>query len=103
MALRQTPSALALMDAAELLIQGRVIAGSGLVAHGAQFARRKQLQLPHDTIIAPPTDNYRPRPPVDHAILVGAVEITVRAPVVALIRSPLILAPMTGRVVYDSV
>jgi len=58
---------MALMLAAELFFRGRVSTGTGAVAHGGQFSRGEQLQLPHGPIISRTSDNFGPGRLIDHA------------------------------------
>jgi hypothetical protein len=60
MTLDQTPGAVALMLAAELVSLGRIVACRSPVTHSGQFSRGEQLQLPHAIIIAPTTDKFAP-------------------------------------------
>ena len=43
----QTPGALLLVDAAEFVTLGGIVAGCGPVTHDCQFCRGEQLKLPH--------------------------------------------------------
>jgi hypothetical protein len=43
---------MALMLATELLTSGRIIASGGAITHGSQLFRRKELELPHASIIS---------------------------------------------------
>ncbi|MFI7542329.1 hypothetical protein [Actinoplanes sp. NPDC049599] len=70
----QAPVAVPLMSAPEFLALGRVIAGSGPVAHPGQFRGREQLELPHGPIVPRPTDNFRSSPALDHADVVDATD-----------------------------
>jgi hypothetical protein len=63
----ESPGAMALMSAAELLPRGRVFSGCGAVTHSGQLSRGEHLELPHGSIISRRGDNNRPRSALDHA------------------------------------
>jgi hypothetical protein len=48
---------MALMLTTELLTSGRIIAGRGATTHDSQLFRRKELELPHASIIRSTTGN----------------------------------------------